>query len=315
MDLYYTLNDYLRTRLGSKVAKVALDAGFTCPNRDGTIGRGGCAFCSHQGSGEFAGDRNMPLAEQFNQVAQVMQKKWPQSAYLVYLQAFSNTYAPVDRLREIYYDALSWPGVVGLAIATRPDCLAPAVLDLLEELNRQYFIWVELGLQTSHQATANSMNLGYTYHDFVAANQYLTERGIRTVGHIIYGLPGETEKMMKETASRVAELPLWGLKIHLFHLLQGSYLAREHAISALSFLTRQQYLDLVIYTLERISPQLVIHRLTGDPPRQLLIGPDWATDKWGNLNELRRLMRERGTYQGRLYRMEDNKEGRPRLPD
>lgn len=298
---YYALNEYLQQHFGGKVAKISLDAGFTCPNRDGSKGRGGCAFCSPQGSGEFAGSRELTLQQQFDQVAGMVAKKWPGAAYIAHFQAYTNTYAPVNRLRLLYEEALAIPGVVGLAIATRPDCLPEEVLDLLAELNQQHFLWVELGLQSSHENTARDLNLGYSWDDFVHALTALNRRGIRTVGHIICGLPGESESMMRQTADQVADLPLWGLKIHLFHLLKGSLLEPRHEIEPISFLDRRQYLELVIYTLEHLSEQVVIHRLTGDPPRRLLIEPKWCTDKWTTLNELHRLMAERHTWQGRLY--------------
>jgi len=307
MRPYYAINEYLRHHFGGKVAKISLDANFTCPNRDGSKGWGGCTFCSPAGAGEFAGNRELPLPQQFEQIAAIIAGKWPQVAYIAYFQAFTNTYAPVEVLRARYEEALSWPGVVGLAIATRSDCLPSDVIDLLQELSRKHFIWVELGLQTSHEETAIKLQLGYTMADFTTAVTELNQRGVRTVGHIIYGLPGETEAMMQETARRVAALPLWGLKIHLFHLLQGSLLEQTHAELPITFLSREQYLDLVIYTLERLAPEVVIHRLTGDPPRRLLIGPAWCANKWATLNELHRLMKERSTYQGRLYQRLEEK--------
>ncbi len=232
----------------------------------------------------------------------MMNKKWPGDKYIAYLQAYSNTYASPERLREIYEEALGLPGVVGVAVATRPDCMGFEVLKILEEVNQKTYLWVELGLQTIHAKTAKRMNLHYTYDQFKAALAELNARHIETCGHMILGLPGETREEMLETGCAMADLPLQGLKIHLFHLMQNTSLARIHEKRALQFLSQEEYVDLVCRILERISPDCVIHRLTGDSPRDLLIEPRWSLNKWQVLNAIDDELKDRRTWQGKLYK-------------
>lgn len=298
---FNALNHHLREEFGTKVFKVALNAGFTCPNRDGTLGMGGCAFCSSSGSGDFAGDRYRSISEQFQQVKDVMHRKWPQACYLGYLQAFTNTYGPVDRLRKIYFETLQESGVVGLAIGTRPDCLPEPVLELLDEVNRQTYLWMELGLQTIHPATARAMNLGYEWEHFNQAVHDLRAREIRVCPHIILGLPGETREMMMETARRVAGMDIQGLKIHLLTVLAGTRLEDDYNRNRFALLEQSEYVDLVVDILEILPPQVVIHRLTGDSPRGILVGPDWSLKKWEILNQIDRELANRQTWQGALH--------------
>ncbi len=299
---YHNLNYHLKNKFGHKVFKIPLDAGFTCPNRDGTLAKGGCLFCSTSGSGDFAGDSQDSIREQFAQVTDIMHRKWATGQYIAYFQAFSNTYAPVARLQTLYEEALSQPGVVGLAIATRPDCIDDGVVDLLGNLNQRTYLWVELGLQTIHKKTARQMNLQYDYDSFLGALEKLQNEKIETCAHIILGLPGETREDMLETAQEVARLPLQGLKIHLLHLMQDTPLARIYQEKPFAFLRQDEYVNLVADILEIISPEMIIHRLTGDSPRQLLIGPHWSLNKWEVLNNIDKCLVERDTWQGKLYK-------------
>lgn len=298
---YHSLNYHLRQKFGQKVFKLSLDAGFTCPNRDGTISREGCYFCSSRGSGDFAGERGKSITEQIEQIKKIMHKKWKEGLYIAYFQAFTNTYAPVDRLRRLYQTALSSPGVVGLAIATRPDCLPDEVLDLLQELNERTYLWVELGLQTIHERTARMVNLGYNYETFLKALEKLGQRGIETVAHIILGLPGEDYDDMLLTGKTVGKLPIKGLKIHLLHLMKETPLMRFYEEGRLKFLSREEYVNTVVDILEYIPPEVVIHRLTGDSPRHLLVGPRWSLNKWEVLNAIDDEFIRRNSWQGKRF--------------
>jgi radical SAM protein (TIGR01212 family) len=298
---YHSLNFHLREIFGEKVGKISLDAGFTCPNRDGTLSTKGCIFCSARGSGDFTGPKGMDLQKQIIQGRELIKEKWHASKFIAYFQAFSNTYAPIDKLRGLYQWGLEQPGVVGLALATRPDCLPDEVLDLLEELNQRAYIWVELGLQTVHERTSQLLNMQYNYHVFENALAKLNERNIDTCTHLIFGLPGETRDDMLQTAEYVANQKIHGLKIHLLHLLKGTPLAEYFYKNPFPFLTKEEYIDLVVKTLEITSPNVVIHRLTGDGPRKLLIGPEWSLNKHNVLNSLEKCLKERNTWQGRLF--------------
>lgn len=298
---YHSLNYHLRKEFGQKVFKIALDAGFTCPNRDGTFSCEGCYFCSEHGSGDFAGDRKLDIEEQFMQVKEVMHKKWANGKYIAYFQAFSNTYAPVHRLRELYEYALAQDGVVGIAIATRPDCLPNEVIALLAELNQKSYLWVELGLQSIHQKTARLMNMYYDYNVFLDSLYKLREHSIETCAHIILGLPKESREDMLATGRAMANLPIQGLKIHLLHLMKNTPLAKIHEETPMNFLSREQYIELVVDILEYLPPELVIHRLTGDSPRNLLIEPRWSLNKWEVLNLIDKRLQDSNTWQGKLY--------------
>lgn len=299
---YNTLNYYLRQKYGQKVFKIPLNAGFTCPNRDGTIGWGGCLYCSPFGSGDYAGCPQESIHEQFGKMKATMHRKWDQGLYIAYFQAFTNTYAPVDRLRELYQQALQEEGVVGLAVATRPDCLPDEVVKLLQELNQQTNIWVELGLQSTHDVTLKDMNIGYTCQQYLESLNKLNQAQIEVVTHLILGLPGENREDMMISAQRLAGLPMQGLKLHLLHLMKGTGLEKRYQHNPFPLLSRDEYVDLVVDILEITPPQRVIHRLTGDSPRATLIAPEWSLRKWEVLNEIDRRLEERETWQGRLYR-------------
>lgn len=298
---YHTWNYHLRSMFGEKVFKVPLDAGFSCPNRDGKIATGGCTFCSARGSGDFAGSRRDDLVTQFNKVKERMHKKWPDARYLGYFQAYTNTYAPVEELREMYEVILEQEGNVGLAIATRPDCLEDDVVEYLAELNERTYLWVELGLQTVHDKTGELINRAHDYKCYVEGVEKLRKHNIRVCTHIIYGLPQETDEMMLETAREVSKLDIQGLKIHLLHLMKKTPMVKQYEQGLLQFLEKDQYVDQVVRTLEMMPPELIIHRVTGDAPANLLIGPMWSLKKWDVLNSIDRELRERNTWQGKLW--------------
>lgn len=296
---YHTFNEHLRERFGGKIFKVSLDSGFTCPNRDGTLGRDGCVYCSERGSGDFAGEQGLSIHNQFIEVTERMKKKWPTANYIAYFQAYTNTYAPVERLREVYEEALAERNVVGLSISTRPDCLPEDVLDYLEELNQRTYLWVELGLQSIHDRTMEWIERGHNYAQFLKGLDQLRSRGIRVCAHIILGLPGETRTEMMETARAVAKMPLQGIKIHLLHVLRGTPLAEIYQREPFDFMTKDDYVSLVVDILEIVPSEMVIHRLTGDGPPDDLIGPLWSRKKWEVLNAIDAELERRNTRQGK----------------
>lgn len=296
---YRTFNEQLREKFGGKIVKVSLDAGFTCPNRDGTLGRGGCAYCSERGSGDFAGNQKLSIPDQFVEVKERMKKKWPNAQYIAYFQAYTNTYAPIKLLREVYEAALAEENVVGLSISTRPDCLPEEVLDYLEELNQRIYLWVELGLQSSHDRTMEWIGRGHDYAHFLKGLDLLHSRGIRVCAHIILGLPGETQAEMMETAQAVAKLPLEGIKIHLLHVLRGTPLATIFQQEPFELMKKEAYISLVVDILEILPPEVVIHRLTGDGPPEDLIGPLWSRKKWEVLNAIDAELERRDSWQGK----------------
>lgn len=298
-ERYNSIGDHLKREFGRKTVKLSIDAGFTCPNRDGTKGYGGCAFCSEGGSGELAahvisqGQISASISEQIGRLSE----KWPDAAYIAYFQAFTNTYAPVEVLRSLYNEALDDPRIEGIAIATRPDCLGDDVLDLLEEINRGHYMWVELGLQTIHRKTSEAMNICYDVDDYDKACSKLISRGIRVVSHLILGLPGESREMMLESVRHVCSQPVFGIKLHLMNIVRNS--ALYHAMpDYVPFASINEYTDLVTDCLEIIPPEVTIHRLTGDVPRKYLISPEWSYRKRTVLNDINRKLRDRNIHQG-----------------
>ena len=283
----------LKKRFGCKMVKLALDGGFTCPNRDGTCGTGGCCFCGSGGGGDFASD----IEDQIT----LMSDKWPDAGYLAYFQNHTGTYAPVDRLRFLYEKALSDPRIRGLVIVTRPDCLPPPVLDLLTELSHEHELWVELGLQTIHEDTAELIGRGYPLSVYDQAVYDLTQRRIPVVTHLILGLPGESREDMLASARHVGRQRIWGIKLHLLNVVKGSRLADEMP-DYVPFSTMDEYVELVCDILEILPPEMTIHRLTGDAPRKTLIAPEWSFRKRTILNKISARLRERGTYQGIYFR-------------
>ncbi|MDO0824361.1 TIGR01212 family radical SAM protein [Desulfosporosinus nitroreducens] len=296
---YLTFNEHLRNRFREKVFKVSLDAGFTCPNRDGTLGWSGCVYCSERGSGDFAGDQKLSLHDQFIEVSERMKRKWPSAKYIAYFQAYTNTYASLERLREVYEEALEEENVIGLSVSTRPDCLPEDVLDYLEELNRRTYLWVELGLQSSHDRTMEWIRRGHDYSQFLKGLEQLRFRGIQVCAHIILGLPGESKAEMLETAQAVASLPIQGIKIHLLHVLKGTPLATIYDNEPFELMTKEDYVSLVVDIIEILPPEMVIHRLTGDGPPDDLIGPLWSRKKWEVLNAIDAELELRDTWQGK----------------
>lgn len=299
---FHNLNYFLRNKFGEKVFKISLDGGFSCPNRDGTISKGGCLFCSERGSGDFAGDRDFSISRQFNDIKTMMSKKWKSGKYIAYFQAYTNTYAPIDVLKQKYEEALKQEGVVALAIATRPDCLGDEVLDLLEEINKKFYVWVELGLQTCNDETARKINRGYKLEVFEDAIKRLKERNIDFVVHSIFGLPGETKEDMLKTVDYIAHSGAQGVKFHLLHLMKGTPLVKLYERGELEFLEQEDYIDLLCKSVEMLPQEMVIHRLTGDAPRDLLIGPMWSLKKWEILNAIDRTMEENDVYQGKKFK-------------
>lgn len=299
---FHTWNSALRKTFDHKIFKVMLDAGFTCPNRDGTIATGGCTFCSARGSGDFAGSRRDDLITQFNTVRDRQHKKWPDARYIGYFQAYTNTYAPLEQLKEYYETILELPGVVGLAIGTRPDCLPDDVIEYLAELNERTYLWLEMGLQTIHDSTSELINRAHDTQCFIDSLEKLRKHNIRTCAHIIYGLPGETHDMMLETGRAVANMDIQGIKIHLLHLMKKTPMVKQWEAGLLQFLEMDEYIKLVVDTLEILPPEMIVHRLTGDAPRELLIGPQWSLHKWEVLNGIDAELERRNTWQGKYWR-------------
>lgn len=293
-----TINTYLKNRFGSKVVKLSIDGGFTCPNRDGSKGYGGCAFCSAEGSGETSsGSGN--IDKDLDRQIQLLSDKWPDAKYIAYFQSHTNTYAPADELREKFDRALSHPGIVGLAVSTRPDCLPGDVMNLLSDLNKRTFLWVELGLQTIHEKTASEMNLLYTPNDYENALTKLNSNDIRAVTHLILGLPNETKDMMLQSVKYVCQKNIFGIKLHMLNLVKGSAMEKTHP-EYVSFSSIDEYTDLLINAVELIPPEITVHRISADAPRNILISPEWSYKKRTILNSIHKKMREKNTWQGRL---------------
>ncbi|MBQ3427162.1 MAG: TIGR01212 family radical SAM protein [Clostridia bacterium] len=294
---YHTWNYHLRHKFGCKVMKLALNAGFTCPNIDGSKGTGGCIYCSG-GSGEFAGDPAETVLRQFEDVRTRMHRKWREGKYIAYFQANTNTYAPAELLRQRFEPVLRQPDVVGLSIATRADCLATDALAYLEELKNRTYLIVELGLQSVFDATGERINRCHTYKDFLDGYNALRERGINVCVHLIDGLPGETAEMMIESARRVGELMPHCVKLHLLHILRGTEAERLYESGEIGTLEKDEYVDIIVRQLEVLPPEIVIQRLTGDGGRDSLVAPLWSLKKFEVLNAIDKLMAERDTYQG-----------------
>lgn len=293
---YLSLNEFYQKKFGTKVFKVSLNAGFSCPNIQ--FGHG-CIFCSHQ-SGDFAGDVTKDLVSQFHDIKDKMAKKWPNGKYIAYFQAASNTYAPLHVLKEKYESVLNIPGVVGLSIATRSDCISDETLDYLEKLNKKTFLTIELGLQSMHEQTLKQINRGHTLENFEKMVQKLQERKIHTVVHIINGLSNETKEMMLETATYLNSLKIDGIKIHMLHIVKDTPLAKMYEKEPFPLLTKEEFIDIVCSQLERLNKNIVIHRLTGDPKLEDLIAPTWVLKKFSILNDIEKEFKKRHSYQGKL---------------
>jgi radical SAM protein (TIGR01212 family) len=309
---YHSLDYELKNIFGEKIYKIALNAGMTCPNRDGTYGTRGCIFCSEGGSGDFAATGSS-ITKQLEDGKKLFNNKCIGSKFIAYFQAYTNTYAPVKVLEKLFSEALSEPDVVGISIATRPDCLNDDVILLLEDLKIKYhpkFIWVELGLQTIHQKTADYIRRGYNLDVYDDAVRRLKGIGIPVITHVILGLPGEDKEMMLETCRYVGGITAnFGIKLQLLHVLKNTDLAKDYANKTFEVLDFMEYIDIVISCLEVLPPEMVIHRVTGDGPKDLLISPTWSLDKRRVLNTLHREMKSRNTYQSRLFDGKFNMKG------
>lgn len=286
---YNALGPVLKKEFGRRVAKLSLEAGFTCPNRDGSAGTGGCLFCSSDGSGRYAGTPDSQIV--------LLSRKWPNSAYIAYFQSHTNTYAPVETLRRLWEEALGCSGVVGLAVATRPDCLPPEVLELLAEFNGKTYLWVELGLQTCREDTAKAMNRCYENAAFAEAMDRLSALGIKTVIHLILGLPGESRRDMLASADYAASFHPFGIKLHMLYILKNTGLADLYPHTFQTF-EREAYIKLVADVLERLPQDITIHRLTGDAPGDELIAPQWSRNKHAVLNGVQQELKSRDSFQG-----------------
>ncbi len=298
---YYSLHAMLQERFHEKVYKLSLNGGMTCPNRDGTLGTRGCIFCSAGGSGDFAADRLLSVTKQIEQQKALITQKRPVHKFIAYFQAYTNTYAPVPYLEKLFREAICHPDIVALSIGTRPDCLGDDVLDLLDRLNRIKPVWVELGLQTIHEDTARYIRRGYALDCFEKAVKDLRARSPEVIVHTILGLPGEDRERTLQTIRYLNGQPIQGIKLQLLHVLKGTDLALDYERGLFETLTMESYLTLLIACLERLSPDIVVHRLTGDGPKDLLIAPVWSSAKRTVLNELHRRMKLENTWQGRLY--------------
>lgn len=297
---YHTLDYFYKNKFGKKVCKISLNAGFTCPNKDGTKGYGGCIYCSKLGSGDFAGNKEKDLITQFNEVKEIMKKKWPDALYIGYFQANTNTYAKTEVLKQKYEPILELENVIGLNIATRPDAITEDCLDYLEELSTRTYLTVELGLQTIHEKTTKLINRGHDLECFTNMVKELRKRNINVVVHIINGLPYETKEMMLETVEYLNKLDIQGIKIHMLHIIKDTRLANLYNQEKFHILTKEEYIDIVIEQLERLRPEIIINRITGDPVKEDLIEPTWLLKKFCVLNDIDKEMVKRNSYQGKL---------------
>lgn len=295
---YHTLNYHLKNKFNSKVFKVSLNAGFSCPNIDGTVGYGGCIYCSKTGSGEFGGNINDDLITQFYDIKNKMTRKWPNSKYIAYFQARTNTYAPLNILKEKYESVLKLDNVVGLFIATRCDAISDEVLDYLEQLNKRTYLVIELGLQTIHENTSKLINRCHSLEQFDSMVKKLKDRNIEVVAHIINGLPNETKQMMLDTVKHLNNIGINGIKIHMLNIVKDTPLEMMYKKNKFTILSKEEYIDIVISQLELLDPSIVIHRITSDPDPKTLIEPNWLIKKFCVLNDIDKEMVKRNTYQG-----------------
>jgi len=295
------LNDFLKEKFNEKIYKVSLDGGFTCPNRDGKVSRGGCIFCSENGSGDFTATKLKSIHAQIEEQIDLVSKKYKGDKYIAYFQNFTNTYAEVSYLRKIYEEALSHEKIVGLAIATRPDCLEDDVLELLADLNKKTFLWVELGLQTLNDDVAKYFNRAYETEIYKEASEKLNKLNIKFVTHIIIGLPKEENDDYLKTAIFAQNCGTWGIKLHLMYVVKNTPLEKLYLNGALKVNTKEEYVEKVVNVLENISSEIVVHRLTGDGDRETLVAPLWSIKKIDVLNSIHKELKRRNTYQGKLY--------------
>lgn len=297
---YYTLDSFYKNKFSSKIAKISLNANFTCPNRDGSKGVGGCIYCSNQKSGEYAGNKDKDIITQFNEIKDIMLKKWPSAKFIAYFQAGTNTYASVDKLKEVFEPVLKLENVVGISIATRPDAITHECLEYLSDLNKRTYLTIELGLQTIHEKTSKLINRCHTLKEFEMMFFELRKRNIDVVVHIINGLPYETKEMMLDTIKYLNKLDINGIKIHMLHVLKNTKLEKLYIKEKFHILTKDEYIDIVVSQLELLRKDIVIHRITGDPKVDDLIEPSWLIKKFVVLNDILKELKKRNTYQGKL---------------
>ena len=300
-DKFYKLNSFLKENFKEKIFKVSLDGGFTCPNRDGKISNKGCLFCSDKGSGEFAGDRCKTITAQIDEQIDFMKDKIGSSKVIAYFQNFTNTYGDIEYLRKIYYEALNHEKVIGIAIATRPDCLSDDVINLLDEINKKYFLWVELGLQTANDSIGKIINRGYDTTVYIDSCRILNEKNIKFVTHMIVGLPNEEKKDLYDTIDLINSVKSWGIKIHLLYILKNSKLLNYYQQNPFKIYEKDEYENTVIELLERLSPSIVVHRLTGDAKKDELFEPLWSLNKRGILNSIEKKLKSSKSYQGKFF--------------
>jgi radical SAM protein (TIGR01212 family) len=296
---YYAFSRFLRERFGTRVFRVTIDAGFTCPNVDGTVAVGGCVYCDNR---SFSPNRRLPrttVREQVRRGVDLLQQRYQANHFLAYFQAATNTYAPVPKLRRLYDEALDHPQIIGLAVGTRPDCVPDPVLDLLQGYARDRYVCLELGLQTIHDRSLDWMNRGHHFDAFVEAVHRCQGRGLDLCAHVILGLPGETHAEMMATADALAALPVQAVKIHNLHVVRDTPLAEQYAAGEVRLFERDEYVQVVCDFLERLTPEMVIHRLNGDAPPDYLIAPMWCLDKPGLLHAIHEELERRGSWQGK----------------
>ena len=295
---YHTLDYFYKNKFGCKVSKISLNAGFSCPNLDGTVGYGGCIYCSKTGSGEYGGNPLEDLTTQFNKQKQIMDKKWPNSKYIAYFQARTNTYAPLSILKDKYEEVLKIDNVVGIAIATRSDSISDDVLNYLEELNKKTFVTVELGLQTIHKKTSTLINRCHTLENFEKMVKKLQEKHIFTTVHIINGLPYETEEMMLQTVKYLNKINIDGIKIHMLSVLKNTPLEKLYEKDKFPLLSLEEYVKIICQQLRYLNPKIVVERITGDPDINDLIAPSWLPKKRIAINSIDKYMAKNNIYQG-----------------
>ncbi|MFA9424234.1 MAG: TIGR01212 family radical SAM protein [Sedimentibacter sp.] len=297
---YHTLDFELKKIFREKTIKLSIDGSFTCPNRDGTIGKKGCIFCSERGSGDFNSDKNKSISQQIDEQKQIMSRKWKSNTYIAYFQNYTNTYDTVENLRKKFYEALSCENIRGLAIATRPDCISEEIADLLAELNSKTFLWVELGLQTINDNTSNLIRRGYKLDRFNDCLELLNKKNIRTVVHLIIGLPGESKKQMLDSVQYISNKNVWGVKLHMLHILRNTDLADYYSKSPFKILSQKEYVEIICDALELLDENIVIHRITGDGKKSDLIQPLWTLNKLKVLSDIDKELKTRGSYQGKF---------------
>ncbi len=305
---FYSLNDFLKEKFGEKIYKVSLDGGFTCPNRDGKISYGGCTFCSEKGSGEFTGNKIKSITEQIDEQIKFLSKKFKGDKFIAYFQNFTNTYSDIEYLEKIYTEALEHKNIVGIAIATRPDCLEDKVLNLLEKINKRTFLWVELGLQTTNDEVASYFNRGYKTKIFEKNVKKLNNLNIKFVTHIIIGLPQEKEKDYLDTVLFAVKNKTWGIKIHIMYVIKNTRIEKLYLKGEIKNISKEEYTDKIIEILENIPSNIVIHRLTGDGEKESLVAPLWTLKKIDVLNTIQKKLKARNSYQGKnLEKLENTK--------